>query len=121
MSVKSTLLVLSLLVIALGSASLFLVTCAIGLKASAAERPVTAPLVDKDIGTPVKVIPVLDMDVPLLKLGGTPDSKKLPDRWVKKSAKARVEQKAQILSQSSLTVLGIANQQPGQVLSLLRG
>lgn len=30
-------------------------------------------------------------------------------------------QKAQILSQSSLTVLGIANQQPGQVLSLLRG
>lgn len=30
-------------------------------------------------------------------------------------------QKAQILNQSSLTVLGIANQQPGQVLSLLRG
>jgi len=93
--------------IALGSASLFLVTCAIGLKASAAERPVTAPLVDKDMGTPVKVIPVLDMDVPLLKLGGTPDSKKLPDRWVKKSAKARVEQKAQVSTAAEKTVEAI--------------
>lgn len=93
--------------IALGAASLFLVTCAIGLKASAAERQETAPLGEKEIGTPVKVIPVLDMDAPLLRLGGTPDSKKLPDRWTKKSAKARAEQKAQVSTAAEKTVEAI--------------
>lgn len=94
--------------IAVGAASLFLVTCAIALKASAAERPATAPLVDtREIAAPVKVIPVLDMDAPLLKLGGTPDSKRLPDRWIKKSAKARVEAKAQVSTKAEKTVEAI--------------
>ncbi len=89
--------------IAAGAASLFLVICAIGVKASAAERPEKAPLANEERETPVKVIPVIDMDVPLLKLGGKPDSTKLPDRWVKKSAKARVEQKAQVSTAAAKT------------------
>jgi hypothetical protein len=89
--------------IAVGSASLFLLICAIGLKASAAQKPMTAPEIEKAAGAPVKVIPVLDMDVPLLKLGGTPDARKLPDRWVKKSAKARAEHKAQVSTAAAKT------------------
>lgn len=89
--------------IAAGAASLFLLICAIGVKASAAERPVAAPLVDREVAIPVKVMPVLDMDVPLLKLGGEPDSTRLPDRSPKKSAKARVEEKAQVSTAAAKT------------------
>ncbi|WP_437877099.1 TonB C-terminal domain-containing protein [Sorangium sp. So ce513] len=53
-----------------------------------------APEIDKGPSVPVKVIPVLDMDTPLLKLGGKRDRMKLPDRWVRQAPKPRVEQKA---------------------------
>ncbi|KYF54957.1 energy transducer TonB, partial [Sorangium cellulosum] len=53
-----------------------------------------APEIDKGPSVPVKVIPVLDMDTPLLKLGGKRDRMKLPDRWVRQTPKPRVEQKA---------------------------
>ena len=95
------------ILIAAGSASLFLLVCAIGLKASAAERPMTAPLGDREIAAPVKVIPILDMDAPLLKLGGKPDSSRLPDKHVKKSAKARVEEKAQVSTAAEKTIESI--------------
>ena len=95
------------ILIAFGSASLFLLVCAIGLKASAAERPETASLPDKATEAPVKVIPVIDLEAPLLKLGGKPDPGRLPDRWVKKSAKARVEQKAQVSTAADKTIESI--------------
>ncbi|WP_437531737.1 TonB C-terminal domain-containing protein [Sorangium sp. So ce726] len=56
--------------------------------------PAAAPEIDKGPSVPVKVVPVLDMDTPLLKLGGKRDKMKLPDRWVRQTPKPRVEQKA---------------------------
>ncbi|MGK3966921.1 energy transducer TonB [Sorangium sp. So ce118] len=56
--------------------------------------PAAAPEIEKGPSVPVKVIPVLDMDTPLLKLGGKRDRMKLPDRWVRQTPKPRVEQKA---------------------------
>jgi hypothetical protein len=84
------------MLIAVGSASLFLLTCAIALKASASEKPLSKPEADMALGTPIKILPILDMDAPLLKLGGAHDASRLPDKWIKKSAKARAEQKAQV-------------------------
>ncbi|WP_437677669.1 TonB C-terminal domain-containing protein [Sorangium sp. So ce131] len=57
-------------------------------------RPAAAPEIDKGPSVPVKVVPVLDLDTPLLKLGGKKDRLKLPDRWVRQTPKPRVEQKA---------------------------
>lgn len=93
--------------IAVGSASLFLLVCAIGLKASAAGRvdaPASAEVVAPiPSSAPVKVVPVIDLDAPLLKLGGTPDATKLPDRWIKKGQKARVEKKAHVSTAAEKT------------------
>lgn len=52
-----------------------------------------APEIEKP-STPVRVIPVLDLEAPALKLGGKKVKYKLPDRWVKQTPKPRVEQKA---------------------------
>ena len=94
--------------IAVGSTSLFLLICAIGLKASAASRPLeTAEVIEKGAGTPVKIVPILALDAPLLKLGGTPDATKLPDRWVKKSAKARAVEQAHVSTAAEKTVAAI--------------
>jgi hypothetical protein len=93
--------------IALGAASLFLLICAIGLKASAAPRPPLTAEPEKAAGAPVKIIPILDLDAPLLKLGGTPDAHKLPDRWIKKGAKARVERQAHASTAADKTVAAI--------------
>ncbi|WP_437648223.1 TonB C-terminal domain-containing protein [Sorangium sp. So ce362] len=56
--------------------------------------PAAVPEIEKGPSVPVKVTPVLDMDTPLLKLGGKRDKMKLPDRWVRQTPKPRVEQKA---------------------------
>jgi TonB C terminal len=56
--------------------------------------PAAAPEIDKGPSVPVKVVPVLDLDTPLLKLGGKRDKLKLPDRWVRQTPKPRVEEKA---------------------------
>ncbi len=56
--------------------------------------PAAVPEIEKGPSVPVKVVPVLDMDTPLLKLGGKRDKMKLPDRWVRQTPKPRVEQKA---------------------------
>lgn len=78
------------IVVALG------VTVAAGfaLRASALDRPAALPEIDRSTAVPVKVIPVLDLDAPLLKLGGKRDRMKLPDRWVRQAPKPRVEQRA---------------------------
>ncbi|WP_437486554.1 TonB C-terminal domain-containing protein [Sorangium sp. So ce1014] len=56
--------------------------------------PAAVAEIEKGPSVPVKVVPVLDMDTPLLKLGGKRDKMKLPDRWVRQTPKPRVEQKA---------------------------
>lgn len=52
------------------------------------------PEIDRGTAVPVRVVPVVDLDAPLLKLGGAIDPNKLPDRWQKPKAKPRAEEKA---------------------------
>jgi hypothetical protein len=70
------------------------------LMAAALEKPAAIPEIDKGTAFPVRVIPVLDLDAPLLKLGGKRDKLKLPDRWVKQAPKPRVEQKTFVSSKA---------------------
>jgi hypothetical protein len=94
--------------IALGAASSFLLVCAIAIKASARiETPADTPAPARAVMAPVKVVAILDMDAPLLKLGGKPDPTRLPDRSIKKGAKARAEQKAQVSAAADKTVEAI--------------
>lgn len=67
-----------------------------GLAAHAAglDKKAAAPEIDRGTAIPVKVVPVLDTDAPLLKLGGKKDKLKLPDRWLRQAPKQRVEEKA---------------------------
>jgi hypothetical protein len=78
------------------------VTVALAVQAGAAVAitladlavPAAVPEIDKGPSVPVKVVPVLDLDTPLLKLGGKRDRMKLPDRWVRQTPTPRVEEKA---------------------------
>jgi outer membrane biosynthesis protein TonB len=80
--------------IAVAIAALVLLSSAIAVRAGSFDQRAAAPEIDRGIGTPVKVVPVVDLDSPLLKLGGKLDRAKLPDRWIKQKAKPRVENKA---------------------------
>ena len=46
---------------------------AIALSSSALDRPAVVPEIDSGQAKPVRVIPVLDLDAPMLKLGGKRD------------------------------------------------
>lgn len=65
------------------------------------------PEVDKGLEVPVRVIPVLDLDAPLLKLGGKRDPARLPDRWVRQAPVQRVEQKAVATTKASKSAADI--------------
>jgi TonB C terminal len=67
---------------------------ALALRVSALDRPAEGPEIDKGTAIPVRITPVLDLDAPLLKLGGKPDRSRLPDRWVRQKPVARAEEKA---------------------------
>lgn len=47
-----------------------------------------APEIDIGLATPVRVVPVLDLDAPALKLGGRRAEARLPDTWVRKPPRA---------------------------------
>ncbi len=65
----------------------------------------TAEVAEIDTGSsiPVKVIPVLDLDAPTLKLGGKRDPAKLPDRWLKPKVKKRVKEEAFVSTKAEKT------------------
>jgi hypothetical protein len=67
------------------------------------DRPATATEIDRGAAMPIRVTPVLDLDAPLLKLGGKRETFKLPDRWVKPAPKARVEQRAFVSTKAGKT------------------
>lgn len=73
------------------------------LRASNLERPAEVAEIDTGPSVPVKVVPVLDLDAPSLKLGGKRDFTKLPDRWTRPKAKARVEEKAFVSTKAEKT------------------
>lgn len=70
------------------------VAAVVALKASNLDKSAVVPEIDKGAAVPVRVTPVLDLDAPMLKLGGKRDKMKLPDRWVRQTPKRRVEEKA---------------------------
>jgi TonB C terminal len=61
---------------------------------AALDRPAAATEIDRGTALPVRVTPVLDLDAPLLKLGGKRDVARLPDRWVRQAPRPRVERRA---------------------------
>lgn len=81
-------------------AAVVLAGAGIALASAAIDRPAAVPEIDRGTAVPVKVVPVLDLDAPLLKLGGKRDPSKLPDRWVKPTARPRVEQKSFVSSKA---------------------
>ncbi len=76
---------------------------ALALRVSALDRPSEGAEIDKGTAIPVRVTPVLDLDAPLLKLGGKHDRMKLPDRWVRQKQVQRVEEKAFVSTKAGKT------------------
>ena len=71
-----------------------LVGAGLALRAATQGRLADVPEIDRGTAIPVRIVPVLDLDAPLLKLGGKRDSMRLPDRWVRQKPKTRVEEKS---------------------------
>jgi hypothetical protein len=80
--------------LALISSLCILAGAAVALQASALDRPAEVPAIDTGPAIPVRITPVLDLDAPLLKLGGKRDRTRLPDRWLRQKPVQRVEEKA---------------------------
>ncbi|HEY4122082.1 MAG TPA: TonB C-terminal domain-containing protein [Byssovorax sp.] len=90
-------------VLAVTVAVVVLVGGAVAIHASALDAHALAPEIDMGTSTPVRVIPVLDLDAPLLKLGGKRDKMKLPDRWVRQKVTQRVEERAVVTPKAGKT------------------
>ena len=89
--------------IALGAALFVQIGAGVALHMAELDRPAEAPAIDRGTTIPVKVVPVLDLDSPLLKLGGKRNKAKLPDRWVRQTPKPRVEQQAFVSTKAGKT------------------
>ena len=70
-------------------------------------RNADAPEIVPVGAVPIRVKPVLDMDSPLLKLGGKRVRAKLPDRWVRQAPVKRVERKAHVSTKAKAEVTSI--------------
>jgi hypothetical protein len=90
-------------VAALLSSAVVLVGAALALQVASLDRPAAVPEIDPGTALPVKIVPVLDLDSPLLKLGGKPDHARLPDRWVRRRPVPRVAQKAFVSTKAGKT------------------
>lgn len=64
------------------------------LRLSNLHKPAQVAEIDTGISIPVKVVPVLDLEAPSLKLGGKRDHAKLPDRWLRPKVKRRAKREA---------------------------
>lgn len=73
------------------------------LRLSNVHKPAAVAEIDTGSSVPVRVVPVLDLDSPTLKLGGKRDHTKLPDRWLKPKVKKRVKQEAFVSTKAEKT------------------
>jgi outer membrane biosynthesis protein TonB len=73
------------------------------LRASNLHKNAEVAEIDTASSIPVKVVPVLDLDAPALKLGGKRDHTKLPDRWLKPKVKKRVKEEAFVSTKAEKT------------------
>jgi hypothetical protein len=64
------------------------------LRAAALQHMAEGREIDPGMAVPIRVRPVVDMDSPLLKLGGKPVKYKLPDKWSQPAPVPVVERKA---------------------------
>ena len=74
---------------------------ALALRQASLDRPAAATEIDHGAAIPIRVTPVLDLDAPLLKLGGKHNPAKLPDRWLRQTPRPRVERRAFVSSKAS--------------------
>jgi hypothetical protein len=86
--------------LSIGLGVVMLASAAMALRASAVEGHAAIPEIDPGAALPVRVTPVIDVDAPLLKLGGQRDTQKLPDRVVRPVARPRAEQRAYVSSKA---------------------
>ncbi len=93
------------LALAIGLALLIELGAGLAIRRSGLEHQAKAPEIERGLAKPVRVIPVVDLDAPLLKLGG--GKAKLPDRWMKPRAKARAEERAFVSTKAEKTVEAI--------------
>lgn len=73
------------------------------LRLSNLHKPAQVAEIDTGTAVPVKVIPVLDLDAPTLKLGGKRDHAKLPDRWLRPKVKRRAKREAFLSTKAEKT------------------
>ncbi|MEZ4299009.1 MAG: energy transducer TonB [Polyangiaceae bacterium] len=76
------------IVLAVTTASVVMVGSVVVLRATSSGALASAPEIDIGVASPVRVVPIVDLDSPLLKLGGRRTAASLPDRWVKKARPA---------------------------------
>jgi hypothetical protein len=88
---------------AVACSALVLAAAALALRVASLDRPAALPAIDPGTALPVRIVPVLDLDAPLLKLGGKRDVAKLPDRWVRQRPTARVEPKSYVSTKAGKT------------------
>ncbi|MBI4700994.1 MAG: TonB C-terminal domain-containing protein [Deltaproteobacteria bacterium] len=80
--------------LALGLALAVQAGAALALQAARLDAQADAREIDPGIAVPIQVRPVVDLDSPLLKLGGKKVRFKLPDRWLRQEPVQRVERRA---------------------------
>ncbi|HRI68355.1 MAG TPA: energy transducer TonB [Polyangium sp.] len=73
------------------------------LRLSNLHKPAAIAEVDTGVSIPVKVVPVLDLDAPTLKLGGKRDHAKLPDRWLRPKVKRRAKRESFVSTKAEKT------------------
>jgi len=98
------------LIIAVGAAAVILVGSAVLITMAALTAHAAVPEIDKGASTPVRVIPVLDME-PLLKLGGKRDKMKLPDKWMRQKPVPVVEERAVVSTKAGKSVEDIPDKE----------
>ncbi len=91
------------LVVSLAVGLSVLTTAGAALCKAALDLPAASPEIDHGVERPVRVTPVLDLDTPLLKLGGVRDTRRLPDRWVRQAPRPRAEQRAFVSTKAGKT------------------
>jgi hypothetical protein len=97
--------------IAVGVALLIQGAAGVALRMANLDKHGALSEIDKGTAVPVRVIPVLDEDLPALKLGGKKQKYKLPDKWLKQTPKPRVEQKAFASTKADKTEAGIPDKE----------
>ncbi len=81
--------------VALACGAMAIVGGGVAARLSALEKAADAPAIDKGAAVPMRVVPVLDLDHPMLKLGTSKvDPAKLMDRWNRRTPKPRAAEQA---------------------------